>query len=167
MLRGFVAGIGKHFATPVSVTLNDVATTTQALATAFGAVIAADEAVQEANAKRAAAIAAANALAEGIVPQAKAFKSFVLTTFGGNPATLADFDVKPHKVAVVSTAARSAAAKKAEATRKALGTLGAAQKRKAKKQLEAQQVVAAAPAPAAPSPEPTPAVTPVAAPPKA
>jgi len=164
MLVGFVAGIGKHYATSVSLTLNDVATTTQQLSTAFAAVIAADQAVKAADAQHQAAIAAANALAEGILPQAKAFKAFVLATFGSNPATLADFNLKQRKVAVLTVEERALAAKKGKATREALGTMGAAQKRKAKQQLVANT-------PAAPAAEvpPTgaqaaPAVTPAAAP---
>jgi len=148
LLNGFVAGIAKHYASPVNLTLNDVATTTHDLSTAFQAVIAADEAVKAAEAQRAAAIVVANTLAEGILPEAKAFKAFVMAAFGSNPGTLADFDLKPRKVSSVSTAVRSAAAKKAAATRKALGTKGAAQKRLAKKELAAQP-------PAAPPPAPT------------
>lgn len=155
-LVGFVAGIGKHYATPVTLTINQASVSTADLATQFQAVVDADAAARAEEAKRTALVNTANSMAEAVLPSAKAFKQFVLLSFGNNTATLADFDVKPRKVAVVPTAVKSAAAKKAAATRKALGTKGSLQKKLAKQAL-AEQAVPAAPAfEPAPVAEPTP-----------
>jgi hypothetical protein len=59
---------------------------------------------------------------------AKSLKDMVLTASGKDTATLADFDLTPRKIPVVSPETRVAAAKKGAATRKALGTMGSQQK---------------------------------------
>ena len=83
-----------------------------------------------------------------VTPVWSGFKAMVLAASGEDTATLADFELKPRKVTVVSPEVRAAAAAKAAATRKALGTKGTQQKKAAKKALAAQP--AAAPVPVAP-----------------
>lgn len=70
--------------------------------------------------------------------------------FGKNAIALADFDLKPRRPTRVPAATKTDAAKKAKATRQALGTRGSHQKKEAKKALADQ------PAPATPSTEPAP-----------
>jgi hypothetical protein len=162
-LVGFIAGIGKHYPTATTITIDDRQVSTADLVTEFQGVVSADAAVKPADAARTATVANANALAEKALPDAKAFKAFVLATFGGNTVTLADFDLKPRKKAVVTPEVKSAAAEKAKATRKALGTKGSKQKKQAKKALAAQHAPEApAPevAPAAPAASPAPTATP-------
>lgn len=60
-------------------------------------------------------------------PVAKALKKAVLAAYGADPTTLADFDLKPPRETVKTPAVKDAAAKKAKATRTALGTKGSKQ----------------------------------------
>jgi hypothetical protein len=162
-LIGFITGIGKHYTTPTNLPLNGGTVATTELVTEFQGAIDADSNAKAEDKKRQAAVAAANAAANGTKPRAKAFKSYLLGAFAGNPEALADFALEEPKRATLTSAQRSAAALKAKATRKALGTKGSKQKKDAKKALAAQQAPeapAAEPAPAAPAPSPAPTATP-------
>jgi hypothetical protein len=153
-LVSFIAGIGKHYAGQ-TLLLDGQSVTAASLVTLFQTVTAASAASDEADTQRTAAIAKTDAAIAAAKPMATAFKALVLTASGKDTATLADFDLTPRKVPVISPEVRAAAAKKAAATRKALGTMGTQQKKAAKKALATQGTPAAAPAPAA---APTPAV---------
>jgi hypothetical protein len=151
-LLGFIAGINKHY-TGATLQLDAQSVTAASLVTLFQAVADTATAAKLADTQRTAAIEKAAAAIEQARPMANAFKAMVLTASGKDTATLADFGLTPRKVAVVSPEARVAAAKKAAATRKALGTMGTQQKKAAKKALAAQ---------GAPAVETTPAATPAA-----
>lgn len=150
-LIAYIAGIEKHYTTPTNLPLNGGTVSTTELVTEFQGAVDADANAKAEDKKRQAAIAAANAAANGTKPRAKAFKSFLLGAFAGNPTALADFALEERKQATLTSAERSAAAKKAFATRQALGTKGSKQKKLAKKALAEQQ------APEAPAPEAAPA----------
>jgi hypothetical protein len=154
-LTGFIAGINKHYAGQ-TLSIAGQSVTASNLVTTFQACIDALAAVKLVETQRTATIAKATAAIATAAPLAKGLKAVVLGAYSGDPTTLGDFDVEPHKVAVISTEVRAAAAKKGAATRKALGTLGAAQKKAAKKALAtsatttAPSTPPATPAPAAP-----------------
>lgn len=131
--------------------MDDRTVSTDALSAEFQAVVDADAAAKAVEVQRTNAVAKANALAQGIVQDAAAFKAFVLATFGKNAATLANFDLKPRRSRTMTAEGKSVAAKKAKATRQALGTKGKKQKEQAKKSLANQP----APAAAAPTTAPT------------
>ncbi|HEX8791475.1 MAG TPA: hypothetical protein VF765_11035 [Polyangiaceae bacterium] len=136
---------------------------TTEIVTEFQGAIDADASAKAEEKKRQAAVANANAAAVGTKPRAKAFKSYLLGAFAGNPEVLADFALEEPKTATLTSAERSAAAVKAKATRTALGTKGPKQKKDAKKALANKQTPAApAPeaVPAAPAAPPAPATTP-------
>ncbi len=166
----FVTGIGKHYPKPTDLPLNGGTVSTTDLVTEFQGAVDADSNAKAEEKKRQAAVASANAAADGTRPRAKAFKSYLLGAFAGNPEALADFALEEPKRSQLTSAERSAAAVKARATRKALGTRGPKQKKVAKKALANQQApqtpaaepVAAAqgPAPAAPAPAPATPPTP-------
>ncbi|HEX8792689.1 MAG TPA: hypothetical protein VF765_17195 [Polyangiaceae bacterium] len=130
--------------------MDDRTVSTDALSVEFQAVVDADAAAKTAEVQRTNAVTKANALAQGVVQDATAFKAFLQATFGKNAATLANFDLKPRRSTKVPVATKSEAVTKAQATRKALGTKGSQQKKQAKKALATQ-----------PAPE-TPATTPAA-----
>jgi hypothetical protein len=162
-LIGYITGIGKHYTTPINLPLNGGTMSTTELVTEFQGAVDADANAKAEDKKRQAAVAAANAAADGTKPRAKAFKSYLLGAFAGNPTALADFSLEEPKKATLTSAQRSAAAKKAKATREALGTKGSKQKKLAKKALANQQAPEApAPeaAPAAPAAPPAPTATP-------
>jgi hypothetical protein len=150
-VQGFIAGIGKHYA-GATLQLDGKSVTAASLVTLFQAVADAEEASQAAATQRTAAVAKAAAAVEQAKPAAKAFKAFVLAASGSDAETLADFDLKPPKVPVVTPETKAAAAKKAAATREALGTKGSQQKKAAKKALASS----AAPATPAATPPATP-----------
>jgi hypothetical protein len=149
-LIGFIAGIGKQWPKPTTINMDDRVVSTDALSGEFQTVVDADAAAKAAEVQRTNAITKANTLAQGALLDANAFKAFLLATFGKNAATLADFELKPRRPTKVPVATKTEAANKAKATRQALGTMGARQKKQAKKAL------ASPPAPKASAPEPTP-----------
>ena len=158
-LLGFIAGINKHYG-GATLQLDGKSVTSASLVALFQACADAEEASKQADAQRMAAVAKATAAKQQASPPAKAFKAMVLAASGDDTVTLADFALKPRKVGVVSSEVKADAAKKAAATRKALGTKGSKQKKEAKKALAAQPVQGATATPA-----PAPVVsTPVAAP---
>jgi len=162
-LIGFITGIGKQYPKPTDLPLNGGTVSTTDLAAEFQGAVDADTNAKAEEKKRQAAVAAANAAADGTRTRAKAFKSYLLGAFAGNPTALADFALEEPKKATLTSAQRSAAAVKAKATRKALGTKGSKQKKEAKKALATQQAAeapTAEPAPAAPAASPAPTTTP-------
>jgi hypothetical protein len=134
--------------------MDDRTVSTDTLSVEFQAVVDADATAKAAELQRTNAVTKANALAQSVLQDAAAFKAFLLATFGKNAATLANFDLKPRRSTKVPVATKNDAAKKAKATRQALGTKGSRQKQQAKK------VLANPPAPAAPATEPTPLAAP-------
>jgi hypothetical protein len=158
-LLGFIAGINKHYG-GATLQLAGKSVTGASLVALFQECADAEVAVKEIDAQRAAAVAKATAAVQQASPMAKAFKAMVLVASGDDTVTLADFELKPRKVSVVSSEVRAEAARKAAATRKALGTKGSQQKKLAKKALAAQPVQGAT-ATATPGPV---VATPVAAP---
>jgi hypothetical protein len=161
-LVGYVTGIGQQWPKGTNVQLNDETVSTKSLLEQFQEVIDADTDARAADKTHKKKVATANALASEAQPTAKAFKRYLLVTFGGNPETLGTFAVVEPTEPQVSAATKSAAAVKAAATRAALGTKGSRQKKEAKKQLAAQaQVQPAIPAePAAPAAPVTPVTPP-------
>jgi len=114
-------------------------------------------AATQAEAQRATAVKAAEAIAAQVGPIALALKRAVLVSYASNATVLADFSLQPPKVAVKTADMKSAAALKAAATRKALGTKGTQQKKAAKKALAtpstpAEPTAAAQAAPAVTTP---------------
>jgi hypothetical protein len=153
---GYVPGIQKHYAN-ATLHLDGADWTAAQLVSLFqelGAAVAAAAALEQ---QRADAVQAAAAVMAKAYPVAKAFKQAVLAAYGSQTVILGDFSLDPPKVAVTSPEVKAAAAKKAAATRKALGTMGPKQKKDAKKLLATQvatQPAAStepAPAPAAPA----------------
>ncbi|HEY3815633.1 MAG TPA: hypothetical protein VGL81_00600 [Polyangiaceae bacterium] len=142
---GFIAGIGKHYA-GATLQLDSQSVPAASLVTLFQAAVDTDALVAPANTARTAAVEKANAAMETARPMAKAFKGMVLVASGTDTATLADFKLTPRKETVISPETRVTAARKGAATRKALGTKGAKQKRDAKKALAAQASAGEAPA---------------------
>ena len=126
-LVGYIAGLGKHYAGQ-TLLLDGQSVTAASLVTLFQTVVDASTAAQEADTQRTAAIAKTTAAIAAAQPMAKSLKNLVLTASGQDTATLADFSLEPRKIPVVSPETRVAAAKKAAATRKALGTMGSQQK---------------------------------------
>jgi hypothetical protein len=158
-LASYIAGIGKHYAGQ-TLLLDGQNVTAASLVTLFQAVTNASAASDEADTQRTAAIAKTAAAIAAAQPMATAFKAMVLTASGKDTATLADFDLTPRKVPVISPETRVAAAKKAAATRKALGTMGSQQKKDARKALAAQGTPAVEATPATPATVPVAPVAP-------
>jgi hypothetical protein len=73
-------------------------------------------------------------------------KPFLQLQLGKTSEELTKYGLEPAKVTERSAETKAAAAKKAQATRKALGTMGSAQKKAAKKALAAQAETPTAPA---------------------
>jgi hypothetical protein len=66
-------------------------------------------------------------------PIVRAFQSFLVSSFGNTPSTLADFGLTPRKVRAPATAEEMAAAvAKRQATRTARNTMGSVQRKKVK-----------------------------------
>ena len=135
--------------------MDDRTVSTDALSAEFQAVVDADTGAKAAEVQRANAVTKANALAQGVVQDAAAFKAFLQATFGKNAATLATFDLKPRRSTKVPVATKNEAVTKAKATRKALGTKGTQQKKQAKKALDNQPALETPASPATPATTPT------------
>ncbi len=115
--------------------MDDRTVSTDVLSAEFQEVVDADAAAKAVELQRTNAVTKANTLAQDVVPDATAFKAFLLAAFGKNAATLATFNLKPRRSSKVPAATKAESAKKAKATRDALGTKGPAQKKQAKKAL--------------------------------
>jgi hypothetical protein len=157
---GYIPGIQKHYAS-ATLHLAGADWTAAALEALFQELGTAVSAVAAAEQLRADAVKAAAAIQVKVQPVARAFKQTAMAAFAGQAAILADFDLEPAKTTVKSAEVKADAAKKAAATREALGTMGSRQKKAAKKALAAQAAAPSAtgpqPAPATPSPAAAPA----------
>ncbi len=158
VLVGFIAGMKKHYAGQ-TIMLDGKSWVVDQLETFFqSGVDAVTGATDAAVAKTTAVKKARDAVAQ-VRPVAKAFTKAVLAAYGGDPTTLADFDLTDPKQPVKTPEVKVAAAKRAKATREALGTMGPKQKARAKKELATQGATAEPQAPAA-TPAPAPATEP-------
>jgi hypothetical protein len=153
---GFINGLQKHYAN-ATLLLDNTSYTVAELVTMFQSCGDSAAAATQAEAQRATAVKAAEAIAAQVSPIALALKRTVLVSYASNATVLADFSLQPPKVAVKSADTKSAAAVKAAATRRALGTKGPQQKKLAKKALAApstpaEPTAAAQAVPAVPTP---------------
>ena len=166
-LEGFIAGISKHYA-GATLQMGGQAVPASTVVTTFQACIDACNAVEPVEVARTAAVAKADATVAAARPLARTFKAMVYAAYDTDAAVLADFRLEPRKEPVTTPAARVAAAKKAAATRKALGTMGSRQKKEAKAKLAAGSVANVEPTePAEPAPTAAPATPAAPAAPKA
>jgi hypothetical protein len=125
---------------------------TTSLVTVLQARIAAIKLAISTKAAFAAAVAAAHAEIANTAALVSGSRQALKIAFSGQIETLGDFGLKPPKPRTPLTTEQKAAAKaKAEATRKARGTMGAKQKAKITG-ATAAAAAPAAPAPAAPEP---------------
>jgi hypothetical protein len=154
-LVGFIAGLKKHYAGQ-TVMLDGKSYTADALELLFQSCVDDETQAVQATVAKTTAVKKARDTAAQVRPVAKAFKQAVLAAYGADPTALADFDLKPRKEPAKTPAIKDAAAKKAKATREALGTMGPKQKKDAKAKLAAS----AAHGPQAPAATPAPAETP-------
>jgi hypothetical protein len=137
---------------------------TTSLVTVLQARIAAIKLAITTKAAFAAAVAAAHAEIAHTAALVSGARQALKIAFSGQIETLGDFGLKPPKARTPLTTEQKAAAKaKAEATRKARGTMGAKQK-KAITGATAPAATPAAPAPAAPEAPPPPTPAPAVAP---
>jgi hypothetical protein len=153
---GFISGLQKHYANATLV-LDNKSYPVAELVQMFQSCSDSAAAATSADVQRTTAVKAAEAMAAQVGPVAAALKKVVLASYASNATVLADFSLEPPKVTVRTTEAKSAAAVKAAATRKALGTKGTQQKKAAKKALAApstpaEPTAAAQAAPAVPTP---------------
>jgi hypothetical protein len=153
-LVGFIAGLKKHYAGQ-TLMLDGKSYTADALGLLFQSCVDAEAGAVQATVAKTTAVKQARDSAAQARPVARALKKAVLAAYGGDPTTLADFDLQPPKQAVKTPAVKQAAAVKAKATRKALGTKGPKQKEQAKKDLASS----AAQAPQSPATTPAPTAT--------
>jgi hypothetical protein len=130
--------------------------TADALELLFQSCVDTETQAVQATVAKTTAVKQARDTAAQVRPVARAFKKAVLAAYGADPTALADFELKPPKQPVKTPAVKDAAAKKAKATRVALGTKGPKQKKEAKAKLAASS----ANGPAAPATTPAPAETP-------
>ena len=151
-LVGFIAGMKKHYAGQ-SIMLDGKPWAVDALEAFFQSAVDATDGAADATVAKTTAVKKARDAVAQVRPVARAFKKAVLAAYGADPTALADFELTAPKQTVKTPAIKDAAAKKALATRKALGTKGPKQKAKARKDLEATQAAAPA-APAAPEAAP-------------
>jgi hypothetical protein len=107
-------------------------------------------------------VAVVNELSPQVTRVVRGLRQYVINAFGESSPVLADFGFKPSRQATLTSEQNVAKAQKAEATRKARGTMGKKQKAKIKGTVAAT-APATAPAPA-PAAAPAPASAPAAAP---
>jgi hypothetical protein len=123
-MQAFIAGTQKHFPNG-SFTLGNTVLTADALIQLFTSLVSAITAVDAAHASAKDAVAALRGIEAKVVPVARDYRSFLLTTFGTAAQSLADFSLQPPKARTPLTAEQRAAAQaKAKATRIARGTTG-------------------------------------------
>src|SRR3984957_13958364 len=157
--QALIDGLVKHGATLVTLLVAGSTVQTTDLVTVLKARIAAIKLALTTKATFMAAVAAAHAEIANTAALVSGARQALKIAFAGQIETLGDFGLKPRKARTPLTTEQKAAAKaKAEATRKARGTMGAKQK-KAITGATAPAATPAAPAPAAPEapPPPTPA----------
>jgi hypothetical protein len=164
LIAGIVAGINKRLAGK-TLHLLDHDFTDKELVAVFQPVLDTAAAEKEADAKRTAAITKARDARVAATPFLRALKPMLQSMYGSNAEALADFGLHEPKRRTAPPAVKAEAAKKAVATRKALGTKGKRQRADAKKQLAKQAAAGhAAASPAAAAALPAPATPPAAGP---
>ena len=167
-LQALMAGTRKHFPSG-SFTLGSTTYTTASLLQAFQALVDAQSAADAAQASAREAVSARRAAAAKVTPLARAYRSFLRTTFSADAAQLADFGMPPTPARKpLASEKRLAATVKLRATRKARGTTSKKQKLAIKGDVTGVLVTPITPAgpsssPSAP-PQPTPATPAGAAP---
>jgi len=144
-----IDGLTKHALTIASMVIAGQTMATKDIIAEIQTSITAANAVQTARATWQAAVAANKATRAKNKAFLSGVRQALLVAFAGQVDALADFGLKPRKVAVVTPAEKTARAAKAKATRAARHTMGKVQKSK----------VTGATAPAAP-PSPTPPAPP-------
>lgn len=154
--RKAIAGAKKYLAS-VTITLDGVDYTSDALAKLFQSFVDQYDAAVAAKAKW--AVAAQNELAmhATVVALLAALRAYVLLKFGQKAVdTLAEFGFSPRKKVVKTTETKADAVKKARATRVARHTMGSVQEKAVHGVLPSTEPVS----PAGTTTQPTPAVTP-------
>ena len=132
---GFIHGIAKHYAN-TTLQLDAKSYPSGDLTALFQKCVDAANAAKQAELAHTEAVKAANEAVAAARPVAKAFKKLVLASFGASATILADFGLEPPKEPTRTVAVKKAASDKALATRKALHTMGTAQRKQAKKALK-------------------------------
>ena len=150
-VTALIAGTQKH--TPNgSFTLGNVTYTTASLAGLLQELVAALTALNAAQAGSRDAITALRGVDAKVGPVLRAYKRYLLATYGTATQTLADYGLEPAKARTpLTSAAQVTAALKAKATRTARGTRGPKQKALIKGTVETGAGHTAAP-PAPPAP---------------
>ncbi|MGD0523966.1 MAG: hypothetical protein ABSE49_02415 [Polyangiaceae bacterium] len=160
--QNLIDGIQKNTAKlPASFPVGSVTTTPADMVTVLQGRITTGKAVIQAEAARTAAIQTDDATRAQSQTKVSAFRRIIIAMFLQSPDVLGDFGLAAPKPPLKTAETKAAAATKAAATRKLLGTKGPQQKKAAK---AAAAAAATAPAPtAAPEASPgTPATAPVA-----
>jgi hypothetical protein len=124
-----LAGIQKHFSAVASVTFGNATFTPAQIEASFQTLIDLRTAVNDARTATQAKLATEAAQAPPLSRQLSAFVAYVKATFGETPDVLADFGLKPKKVATPLTIEQKATASaRRAATRAARHTMGSRQK---------------------------------------
>jgi hypothetical protein len=134
-LRKVLAGMGKHFQNVPAMTIAQVVYKVTDLEALFQKDIAASDAADQAKAAWLASVQAEQTSHQQVDPLLAGVKQYVLLTWGHSKdasGTLEDFGYAPRKVPTVTPEVKAAATAKAQATRKARGTMGPKQKAKVK-----------------------------------
>ncbi len=127
-VNGAIAGIQKYFSTTASVVLAGTTYTPAQLTSLLQAYADAIQALIGLHAQLRASVGAVTAEGEAVDKILLALASYVDNLFGSDPGKLADFGMKPRKVAVVSAQTKVLAQAKSKATRLARHTMGSKQK---------------------------------------
>jgi hypothetical protein len=124
-----IAGIGKHLATVAQLMFASGTFTPAQVVAQLQTLVALRQGVDDARATLKARLAAETAQAPTLREFMLAFVALVKATFSKSPDVLADFGLAPKKAATPLTVEQKAAkVAKAEATRKARGTMGSKKK---------------------------------------
>jgi len=131
-VRDLVAGTQKHSPNG-SLTFGGATYTAAALVQELQSLADALAAADAAKASWQDALKNAATVRAKVVPVMQAYRTWLVATNGNAPSTLADYGLTPRKSATPLTSAQKVAkAAKAEATRKARGTMGKKQKKDVK-----------------------------------
>jgi hypothetical protein len=128
--QALIAGVQKYLASYPSLSVDGQSLTPAGIVQLLQNRVDASQAVQPAEAAHHAAVVANRAMQAQTAAARRALCQIVQGMFANSPDTLAVFGLKPRKASSETTATRAAALLKAEATRKARGTLGSKQKLK-------------------------------------
>ena len=151
----FVAAYAKYFAPPNALNVNGVPYNPTQVTTAFQVLISARNSVKTERGAYINAIVAEKAIETGSKPLCDGARQMVRVMYANDVSVLAEFGMVPRKKAVMTTAAKQAAAIKAKATRAARHTMGP----KAKLAITGAVAPATAPATVAAAAVATPAAT--------